>query len=297
MEPVGAVDPFIPDLKYLLDSVQYMNPVKRTCKKENKLEEEIHDFTEAYLGPQIWNNTMGEDDMKLGQVDLEELLDDSNLNKELDISLLLGPQDSAINTGQIISGTKDGIQYSAVSSPTEPLTPFSASSPQFPQFSNTVVPFNQPTTTAQLPADPALDLVLPPVSLCEVEEINSVAAEEDSPKEGEADQEMFDPRKRSFTDDELKPQPIIRKAKKVYVPEDSKDAKYWHKREKNNVAAKRSREARRIKENQIAMRTKYLEKENSNLHMEVKTLRMELQSLMAIVAKYENRDASTDATR
>jgi hypothetical protein len=36
-----------------------------------------------------------------------------------------------------------------------------------------------------------------------------------------------------------------------YVATDSKDEKYWEKRIKNNVAARRSREARRLKENQV----------------------------------------------
>jgi thyrotrophic embryonic factor len=34
--------------------------------------------------------------------------------------------------------------------------------------------------------------------------------------------ELFNPRKHKFSDEELKPQPMIKKAKKVYVPEDSK---------------------------------------------------------------------------
>lgn len=34
--------------------------------------------------------------------------------------------------------------------------------------------------------------------------------------------ELFDPRKHKFTDDELKPQPMIKKAKKVFVPDDQK---------------------------------------------------------------------------
>ena len=44
-----------------------------------------------------------------------------------------------------------------------------------------------------------------------------------------------------------------------------KDQKYWDKREKNNVAARRSREARRLKENQIALRAAFLERENKVL--------------------------------
>ena len=45
------------------------------------------------------------------------------------------------------------------------------------------------------------------------------------------------------------------------MEDDLKDSKYWVRRRKNNLAAKRSRDARRAKENQIAMRASYLEKE------------------------------------
>lgn len=49
--------------------------------------------------------------------------------------------------------------------------------------------------------------------------------------------------------------------RRQFVPDDLKDDKYWARRRKNNMAAKRSRDARRMKENQIAMRAGYLEKE------------------------------------
>lgn len=77
----------------------------------------------------------------------------------------------------------------------------------------------------------------------------------------------FDPRTRAFSDEELKPQPIIKKSRKQFVPDDLKDDKYWARRRKNNLAAKRSRDARRMKENQIALRAGYLEKEVSTLHL------------------------------
>lgn len=51
--------------------------------------------------------------------------------------------------------------------------------------------------------------------------------------------------------------------RRQFVPDDLKDDKYWARRRKNNMAAKRSRDARRMKENQIAMRAGYLEKEVS----------------------------------
>ncbi|KAM7387525.1 hypothetical protein PAMA_009913 [Pampus argenteus] len=102
-------------------------------------------------------------------------------------------------------------------------------------------------------------------------------------------QEMFDPRKRKFSAEELKPQPMIKKARKVFIPEDLKDDRYWARRRKNNVAAKRSRDARRLKENQIAIRAGFLEKENAALRMEVADLRKELGRCKNIVAKYEAR--------
>lgn len=91
----------------------------------------------------------------------------------------------------------------------------------------------------------------------------------------------FDPRQRQFAPDELRPQPIIRKRKKSFVPSESKDDKYWEKREKNNIAARRSREARRLKENQIALRTAYLEKENNALKREVEQAKAENLELIA----------------
>lgn len=75
----------------------------------------------------------------------------------------------------------------------------------------------------------------------------------------------------------------------VYVPDECKDQKYWSRRKKNNVAAKRSREARRIKENQIALRAAYLEKENSTLKDELKNLKLENTQLSTRLEKYEGK--------
>ncbi|KAM9561728.1 thyrotroph embryonic factor-like [Salvelinus alpinus] len=98
--------------------------------------------------------------------------------------------------------------------------------------------------------------------------------------------ELFNPRKHKFSEEELKPQPMIKKAKKVYVPEDSKDEKYWHRRKKNNVAAKRSRDARRLKENQITVRAAFLERENTALRQEVGELRKDFARSKNVVARY-----------
>ena len=80
----------------------------------------------------------------------------------------------------------------------------------------------------------------------------------------------FDPKQRSFDIEELKPQPIIRKRRKMAVPEEMKDDRYWEKRSKNKEATRRSREARRLKENQIALRAAFLEKENRVMRKEVR---------------------------
>merc|ERR1712088_744140 len=105
----------------------------------------------------------------------------------------------------------------------------------------------------------------------------------------------FDPKRRHFSADELRPQPIIRKRKKTYVATDDKDDKYWERREKNNVAARRSREARRLKENQIALRTAFLEKENFALQTAVdksaaenERLKEENKRLKEALDTYEN---------
>ncbi|XP_029312964.1 TEF transcription factor, PAR bZIP family member a isoform X2 [Cottoperca gobio] len=99
--------------------------------------------------------------------------------------------------------------------------------------------------------------------------------------------ELFNPRKHKFSEDELKPQPMIKKAKKVLVPEEQKDDKYWHRRKKNNVAAKRSRDARRLKENQITVRAAFLERENAALRTEVADLRKESSRHKNTVGRYE----------
>ncbi|XP_073448735.1 thyrotroph embryonic factor isoform X5 [Aquarana catesbeiana] len=101
--------------------------------------------------------------------------------------------------------------------------------------------------------------------------------------------ELFDPRKHKFAEEELKPQPMIKKAKKIYVPEELKDDKYWNRRKKNNVAAKRSRDARRLKENQITVRAAFLEKENTALRTEVAELRKELGKCRNIISRYESQ--------
>ncbi|KAM6957862.1 thyrotroph embryonic factor-like [Aplochiton taeniatus] len=99
--------------------------------------------------------------------------------------------------------------------------------------------------------------------------------------------ELFNPRKHKFSVEDLKPQPMIKKAKKVFVPNEQKDDKYWSRRKKNNVAAKRSRDARRLKENQITVRASFLERENAALRQQVADLRKDCGRCKNIMARYE----------
>lgn len=97
----------------------------------------------------------------------------------------------------------------------------------------------------------------------------------------------FDPRTRCFSEEELKPQPMIKKSRKQFVPAELKDEKYWARRRKNNMAAKRSRDARRLKENQIAMRANFLEKENNAMTVELQKAQAIVESLKKRLAMYE----------
>nr|CAD7610913.1 unnamed protein product [Timema genevievae] len=98
----------------------------------------------------------------------------------------------------------------------------------------------------------------------------------------------FDPRTRAFSDEDLKPQPMIKKSRKQFVPDEMKDEKYWARRRKNNMAAKRSRDARRIKENQIALRAGFLEKENMGLRQEMDRLKKENMLLRDKLSKFSD---------
>jgi len=73
----------------------------------------------------------------------------------------------------------------------------------------------------------------------------------------------------------------------MFVPDGLKDEKYWARRRKNNMAAKRSRDARRMKENQIALRAGFLEKENMGLRQEMERLKKENLALRDRLSKFE----------
>lgn len=67
------------------------------------------------------------------------------------------------------------------------------------------------------------------------------------------------------------------------LPEDLKDEAYWERRRKNNEAAKRSRDARRAKEDEIAIRAAFLEQENLKLRCEIAQLKTETAKLRCLL--------------
>ena len=83
-------------------------------------------------------------------------------------------------------------------------------------------------------------------------------------------------------DEDFKPTCSAKKSRRTSNPNLDKDAKYWERRKRNNLAAKRSREAKRAREMAVAKKTSGLEKENANLKRQV-------QKLKAAIAKAEKK--------
>lgn len=84
---------------------------------------------------------------------------------------------------------------------------------------------------------------------------------------------------------ESTPNPKMRRTSKSEHPglptstAEEKDAAYWERRKKNNEAAKRSRDARRAKEDELAIWATFLENENTRLKSELTGLHCLLQQL------------------
>lgn len=72
------------------------------------------------------------------------------------------------------------------------------------------------------------------------------------------------------------------------MPDQSKDNKYFERRKRNNVAAKKSRDARKQREDEIAIRASFLEKENAILKAQLQTLKDEAQQLRILLAQKKN---------
>jgi len=70
-------------------------------------------------------------------------------------------------------------------------------------------------------------------------------------------------------------------------PGAKKDDKYWERRRKNNLAAKKSRDARRVRENQLRLRVLCLENANRVLREQMDRKDVELIQLRERLSKYE----------
>ena len=73
------------------------------------------------------------------------------------------------------------------------------------------------------------------------------------------------------------------RSEKKPIPTDQKDIKYFERRKRNNMAAKKSRDARKAREDEIAIRASFLEKENAILRAQTATLREEANSLKQLL--------------
>ncbi len=69
----------------------------------------------------------------------------------------------------------------------------------------------------------------------------------------------------------------------------------WDRRKKNNEAAKRSRDTRRAKEDEVAVRAAFLEQENLQLKFEAARLKSETARLRAILINDTNNAAAAAA--
>ncbi|XP_061567161.1 HLF transcription factor, PAR bZIP family member a [Cololabis saira] len=266
-------------------------------EKEKKLEDEsgtANHPQSAFLGPTLWDKTLpyDGDNFQLEYMDLEEFLSENGIPANSAVQGEPAPQ-----TGPV-AAVPAPLQQQQQQQQQQPL----ALTPAPPAPS--VVDLSSRATTSVHAALPpqtclrstgtaALPVVRDSPSPIDPETIQVPVTYDPDPADlalsSVPGQEMFDPRKRKFSAEELKPQPMIKKARKVFIPEDLKDDRYWARRRKNNVAAKRSRDARRLKENQIAIRAGFLEKENHALRMEVADLRKELGRCKNVLSKYEAR--------
>ncbi|XP_036428419.1 HLF transcription factor, PAR bZIP family member b [Colossoma macropomum] len=247
-------------------------------EKEKKLEEDHSVPQSAFLGPTLWDKTLpyDGDNFQFEYMNLEEFL-----------------SENGIPSSPTQHGQSHHHQQQPQQQPQQPcLQQASVSVMDLSNRATTSIHTGMiPQTCLQTPGRPVLPPSRNTPSPVDPESIQVPVGYEPDPTDlalsSVPGQEAFDPRKRKFSEEELKPQPMIKKARKVFIPEDLKDEKYWARRRKNNMAAKRSRDARRLKENQIAIRAGFLEKENSALRQEVADLRKELGRCKNILAKYE----------
>ncbi|XP_014862893.1 PREDICTED: thyrotroph embryonic factor-like isoform X2 [Poecilia mexicana] len=235
----------------------------------------------AALTPAIWDKTIPYDgeSFHLEYMDLEEFLMENGIPTSPDNAALKGvPEVSVAGTEKVKSKPMTLLPITELDRCEEEVVIITKSD------SDITCDVSTEVTTSQERATPE------PIDPDEIEvKVNYEPDPTDLVLSSVPGGELFDPRKHKFSEEELKPQPMIKKAKKVFVPEEQKDEKYWQRRKKNNMAAKRSRDARRLKENQITVRAAFLERENTALRQEVAELRKECGRYKNVVGRYESK--------
>lgn len=247
-------EPINSTLLNLFENVHLIQPPKNLdCVDDKKdAEWEVNfDATSAFLGPTLWSRTLTYDgDLKLDYTDLDDFLSSE-------------------------SGCKSPSTLHAVMTSTEALKEESHRGDEYDESSSSSSSNVDSRDDDDDDEDDDRD------DKSSIPKVGVNFSPDDLALAMAPGQKNFDPTCHRFTEDELKPQPMFKKSKKQFVPHDLKDEKYWSRRKKNNMAAKRSRDARRIKENQIALRASFLEKENNVMKKQLIILRNENALLMA----------------
>lgn len=243
----------------------------------------VSDPTSAYLGPKLWNNPISlpdlmDDDEPSDVMNMEEFLAENNI--EFDLNPQASPMWGEAPVSPPVIDIKPQPRPSIIVAPKRVAAKVQAELPKgennFLYAESKRAKMEREKEERRKKFEIEMDFAPEDLALATVPGMD------------------FDPKQRAFDLEELRPQPIIRKRKKNAVPDEMKDEKYWDKRQKNKVATRRSREARRLKENQIALRAAFLEKENTVMKQELETskfektkLQTEIEILKQKLAEYE----------
>ncbi|XP_016149279.1 hepatic leukemia factor-like [Sinocyclocheilus grahami] len=281
--PLSINPTFLPPTHGVLKSL-LENPMKlpfhhdegfgKEKEKEKNLEEDgtaLNTPQSAFLGPTLWDKTLSYDgdNFQLEYMDLEEFLLENNI-----------PANPGSEQSQ---PSQQPLQQQPPSAPPTPSV-VDLSNRTAASVHSGIVSQNclQSPSRAVLPSRDTPSPIDP-------DQIQVPVRYEPDPADlalsSIPGQEIFDPRKRKFSHCQMDNSFFICFSLSISAQDD----RYWARRRKNNFAAKRSREARRVKENQIAIRAGFLEKENVALRQEVADLRKELGCCKNILVKYEAR--------
>jgi len=231
-------------------------------------------YGNAFLGPSLWDK----DDIFQGEkfgveyLGIDEFLNDNNLN-EADIKFL----DRLQNNDSICEDTTK-IQTSS------PNTTVQIHEPKEIEPILKAPIINDPNITVKVKDDSKIVKLVQQPNKPISNLISQWKDEEDAEMNSEDEISVTT---KKFFDERLTLQPTLKKSKKQFVPNELKDEKYWARRKKNNVAAKRSRDTRRFKENQIVIAATYLEHENDQLRKQLLECKEKMAQMQARLDRYE----------